>query len=310
MKIIHEVAKGRIVHFYNCGINDPYLVRYLEKTLYTYYSKRENNYYTPDIDKIKNEDLSVILPTDIYAHIKYILEETENIKPEDFRNILSTEQVTVTQLRIFQSYIIYRLYRDPVIRDKCLQGKKYLSLAKIANEYLDIKSSTCKMLLRISGNLKYLPKLYEAGIDVFTERSLDKIANFGLAVKNYGLPKAIEAFRCCNVREFRCFIKTGLLPVDLILSGKPIPDKIYERAKPFLAIYNKIHNNEKTGHPLYLYSFADVKLIDKFKTKYLKKKKEREKKNKMSKDSIEVDSFLSLYLKINTVTSKLNFLSY
>jgi hypothetical protein len=144
-----------------------------------------------------------LFPTHLASQINAIFKCTYvGINIENLRTILVKECKTLTQLRIAQAVIVFRIYEDPDIRDILRQADRITSWRELTKKYLGIDDSTCKLLLRIGHGLQYLPHLYEAGIDPLSNGTLDKIANFDRAQYYNGLEKAMDAFRCCNVKEF------------------------------------------------------------------------------------------------------------
>ena len=269
--IIHEVSKHRFIYFLRVDNNDPEHSQYVKKALYTFYAERNRQYRTHSFDIVNFLAEKRLLSNNLVNFVRSVYKCGPTLNVDDLRSLLVTECVTLTQLRIAQAVIVYRFHWDSSIRDVCRQKDGICSSREMAKKYLGINDSTAKALLRIGEGLQYLPQLYETGIDPLANGSLDKLANIERTINRYGLERTIEAFGCCNVKEFRLFSKKGRLPDPFINDGKLLL-KAYKRAKPFLEKLDQYRNAGWEVSPLSLYSEADIKLVSEFEQEYWKQK--------------------------------------
>jgi len=276
--ICREVMKGRYIYFLIGLMNDPHFVPYVKHAVY--------NFLTEQTKKMRDSNFDIFgwlsdlgyMPIDLVRRIKSIMSSYIRAgyiqRLEVLQELLVKECRTLTQLRIAQAIIVYRFVNDPDIRDVCYQKEGHLSGPQLARKYLDIDNPTYKMLLRIGESLRYLPHLYEAGIDPLANGSLDKLANFGRAsVKGGGVDKAIDAFKRCTVRGFRYYAKTGYLP-DTSKEDEKILSRGYKRALPLLEELDRLRYAGNEVFPLSLSSRADVRLVEKFSSEYSVKRDE------------------------------------
>jgi hypothetical protein len=273
--ICQEVAKGRFIYFLTSDPNDPLFVPSVKRALYAYYTERNRGFKASKIDIFDYAAELGFLSTDLVTSVKalYFSGTVSKIPLEFLQSILVRECRTLTELRIAQAIIVYRFVWDGCIGDVCRKESENRNLTgrQLAKKYLDLDDPTSKMLLRIGEGLRYLPALYEAGIDPLANGSLDKLANFERAHNKEGLKASIAAFKCCNTKEFRHFAKTGRIP-DKSEDANKFILKGYKRAKPFLDKFEQMRSYGLEIFPVSLYSEDDVSLVNKITSEYLSKR--------------------------------------
>ena len=174
-----------------------------------------------------------------------------------------------------------------------------------AIKYLGVDESMFKSLQRISESLEYIPRLQKLGIDPLANGCLDKLANLHRALKKNSTDETLLAFKKCNVKEFRHFAKTGLLP-DSIASDNKLLLKGYKRAIPYLEELDQMRNKGNIVFPVSLSCRDDVELVEKIILEYRNNREEAIKEimfpspslpmlpdmtNPLQSDSFEVDVF-------------------
>jgi len=212
------------------------------------------------IEVFAGSDVGALWPGHLKESILALSQAIPTLSVDAIKEIFAQQFRTMTDLRLAQAYLVYRLKHDDELR-KQLPSFGATCALEFAKKYLGIDEHTFKWLARLGQNLVDFTPLLGKDIDFSFAGALDKLSILHVAMsKHIGRgPEVIELFRTLSVAKFRLYARDPeYIPQN---EEEPITTRTLKNAEELLLKYDGL---VAAGHLVEVLEFKTRSEVDIF----------------------------------------------
>jgi len=259
-RICDAVAKGRQVAF----ILDRDAA-FCTDIAFRFKARREANEaferdHANGIEVFTGSDVGALWPGHLKESILALSQAIPTLSVDAIKEIFAQQFRTMTDLRLAQAYLVYRLKHADVLREQ-LSSFGVTCALDFAKQYFGIDEPTFKWLARLGQNLVDFTPLLGKDIDFSFAGALDKLSILHVAMaKHIGKgPEVIELFKTLSVAKFRRYARDPeYIPQN---EEEPITIRTLRNAEALLLKYDGI---VAAGHLVEVLEFKTKSEVDIF----------------------------------------------
>lgn len=259
-RICEAVAKGRQVVF----ILDRDAAFCIDIAL-SFKARREANEAFPrdhanGIEVLRDFDAGALWPGKLKESILKLSQAISTLSVEAIKDIFAQQFRTMTDLRLAQAYLVYRLKHSDELREQFSSFGVTCAL-DFAKQYFGIDEPSFKWLARLGQNLVDFTPLLGKEIDFSFAGALDKLSILHVAMaKHIGKgPEVLDLFKTLSVAKFRRYARDPeYIPQN---EEEPITIRTLRNAEDLLLKYDGL---VAAGHIVEVLEFKTKYEVDVF----------------------------------------------
>ncbi|OHD20134.1 MAG: hypothetical protein A2Y38_14875 [Spirochaetes bacterium GWB1_59_5] len=266
-RICEAVAKGRQVAF----ILDKDAAFCVDIAI-RFKARREDNEaferdHSNGIEAVNGFDVGAMWPGHIKESILALSEAIPTLSVGTIKEVLAQQFQTMTDLRLAQAYVIYRLKHDDEFRNQFSDFRVTCAL-DFAKEHLGIDEPTFKWLARLGQNLVDFTPLLGKDIDFSFAGALDKLTILHVAMATHigQGPQVIDMFKTLSVPKFRRYARDReYIPQN---EEEPITMRTLKNAEELFLKYDQLVAAGHTVEVLEFKTKGEVDIFERYMRRY------------------------------------------